>query len=242
MKLSIPWILGILLVIGFIAVLPFSVTIVPIAEVEAVEAAEEFDAPAFVGGIFDSRVVPTVQEKAVDLAAILDQFAVDERGIAKKDELVPIAEENGVITVGEAHVYMVKGQGVVTEVDTESRVKTMTVQLEGYEGPITVKLYTGPRIPSDETAVRDAVGFPQLWRLPRPDRVRQGRCGDQQTRRQAGAGGIGPSYTGRQTACLQRRAGYAHLQSDRHRPVSDQGCAGPSRDPGVGAWLLNPPR
>ena len=47
----------------------------------------------------------------------------------------------------------------MTEVDTESRVKTMTVQLDGYDGPIAVKLYTGPRIPSDETAVRDAVGF-----------------------------------------------------------------------------------
>jgi predicted lipoprotein len=159
MRLSIPWILGILLIIGFVAVLPFSVTIVPIAEVEAVEAAEEFDAPAFVAGIFDSRVAPTVQEKAVDLAAILNQFEVDEKGIAKKDELVPIAEQNGVITVGEAHVYMVKGQGVVTEVDTESRVKTMAVQLDGYDGPVMVKLYTGPRIPSDETAVRDAVGF-----------------------------------------------------------------------------------
>ena len=35
----------------------------------------------------------------------------------------------------------------------------MTLQLDGYDGPITVQLYIGPRIPSDETAVRDAVGF-----------------------------------------------------------------------------------
>jgi predicted lipoprotein len=159
MRRDLPLILGILLVIGFIAVLPFSVTIVPIAEVEAVEAAEKFDAVAFVAGIFDSKVVPAIQEKAVDLSAILNQFQVDEKGIAKKDELVPIARQNGLITVGEAQVYMVKGQGVVTEVDTESRVKTMTIQLEGYDGPIKVQLYTGPRIPSDETAVRDAAGF-----------------------------------------------------------------------------------
>jgi predicted lipoprotein len=159
MRRNLPWILGILLGIGFLAVLPFSVTIVPIAQVEAVEAAEQFDAPTFVAGIFDSRVVPTVQEKAVDLASILNQFQIDDKGIAKKDDLIPVAEQNGLITVGEAHVYMVKGQGVVTEVDTESRVKTMTVQLEGYDGPIKVRLYTGPRIPSDETSVRDAVGF-----------------------------------------------------------------------------------
>jgi predicted lipoprotein len=159
MRRNLPLIIGILLVVGFIAVLPFSVTIVPIAEVEAVEAAEQFDAPTFVAGIFDSKIVPTVQEKAVDLSAILKQFQVDEKGIAKKDDLIPVTQQNGLITVGEAHVYIVKGQGVVTEVDTESRVKTMTVQLEGYDGPIKVRLYTGPRIPSDETAVRDAVGF-----------------------------------------------------------------------------------
>ena len=159
MRRNLPWLIGILLVIAFIAVLPFSVTVVPIAQVEAVKAAEEFDAVTFVAGIFDSQVVPMVQEKAVDLPAILNQFTVNEQGIAQKDQLLPIAEQNGVITVGEAHVYMVKGQGVVTEVDTESRVKTMTVQLDGYDGPIAVKLYTGPRIPSDETSVRDAVGF-----------------------------------------------------------------------------------
>jgi predicted lipoprotein len=159
MRRNLPWLLGIVLGIAFLAVLPFSVTIVPIAQVEAVEAAEQFDAEAFVGGIFASQVVPTVQEKAVELSAILNQFAIDDQGNAKKDELVPIAEQNGLITVGEAHVYLVKGKGVVTEVDTESRVKTMTVQLEGYDGPIKVRLYTGPRIPSDETSVRDAVGF-----------------------------------------------------------------------------------
>ncbi len=159
MRHNLPLIFGILLVIGFIAVLPFSVTIVPIAEVEAVEAAEKFDAASFVAGVFDSKVVPAIQEKAVDLSAILNQFQVDDKGIAKKDELVPIAQQNGLITVGEAQVYMVKGQGTVTEVDTESRVKTMTIELEGYDGPIKVRLYTGPRIPSDETAVRDAAGF-----------------------------------------------------------------------------------
>lgn len=159
MRRNLKWVIIAVLVLAFLAVLPFSVTVVPIAQVEAVKAAEAFDAPTFVEGIFDSQVVPTVQEKAVDLAAILNQITVNDKGIAQKDDLIPIAEQNGVITVGEAHVYMVKGQGVVTAIDTESRVKTMTVKLDGYDGPIAVKLYTGPRLPSDETSVRDAVGF-----------------------------------------------------------------------------------
>ena len=49
--------------------------------------------------------------------------------------------------------------GKVIAVDDKSRVGTLTLELDGYDGPITVKLYIGPRIPSDETAVRDAVGF-----------------------------------------------------------------------------------
>lgn len=159
MKKYLPWIVVLALVAAFIAVLPFSVTIVPIAEVEAQKQLEEFDPVAYVEGIWSSQIIPTVEEKAVDLAVILNQFEVDAEGRAKKEQLTAIAEENGLITVGEAHVYLVKGEGTVTAVDTESRVKTMTLQLDGYDGPITVKLYTGPRIPSDETAVRDAVGF-----------------------------------------------------------------------------------
>ena len=33
----------------------------------------------------------------------------------------------------------------------------MTV--DGYEGPITVRVYVGSRIPSDESSIRDATGF-----------------------------------------------------------------------------------
>ncbi len=159
MKKYLPWIIGIALVAAFIAVLPSSVTIVPIAEVEAQQQSEAFDPVAYVDGIWESQILPVVEEKAVDLAAILSQFEVDEKGLAKKEQLTAIAQENGLITVGEAHVYLVKGEGTVTAVDTESRVGTLTLQLDGYDGPITVKLYTGPRIPSDDTAVRDAVGF-----------------------------------------------------------------------------------
>ena len=159
MKKYLPWIIRAVLLVAFIAVLPSSVTIVPIAEVEAQKQSEAFDPVAYVEGIWGSQIVPAVTERAVDLAVILTQFEVDEQGRAKKEQLIAIAEEDGLITVGEAHVYLVKGVGTVTAVDTESRVGTLTLQMDGYEGPITVKLYIGPRIPSDETAVRDAVGF-----------------------------------------------------------------------------------
>ena len=159
MKKYLPWIIGLVLLAAFIAILPFSVTVVPIAEVEAQQLSEQFDPVAYVDGIWESQIAPLVAERAVDLAAILTQIEVDDNGKAKKEQLTAIAEENGLITVGEAHVYLVKGEGVVTGVDSESRTGALTLQLDGYDGPIAVKLYSGSRIPGDETALRDAVGF-----------------------------------------------------------------------------------
>ena len=66
MKKYLPWIITLVLVAAFIAVLPSSVTIVPIAEVEARQQSEAFDPVAFVEGIWSSQIVPTVTEK-VDL-------------------------------------------------------------------------------------------------------------------------------------------------------------------------------
>ena len=76
-----------------------------------------------------------------------------------KDNLQTVADQYGLTTEGNAQVFMVKGQGTVTDVNTEKSTGYMTLDLDGYDGPITVKFYIGKRIPSDETSVRDAVGF-----------------------------------------------------------------------------------
>ena len=198
MKKYLPWIVGLVFVAAFVAILPFSVTIVPIAEVEAQQQSEAFDPVAYVDGIWESQILPVVEEKAVDLAAILSQFEVDEKGLATKEQLTAIAEENGLITVGEAHVYLVKGEGTVTAVDTESRVGTLTLQLDGYDGPITVKLYMGPRIPSDDTAVRDAVGFINFGDFR--DQTEYGKVAVriEQACRQRGVGRARSQHAGRQ--------------------------------------------
>lgn len=159
MRRYIPWLLGILLLAAFLITLPFSVTIVPIEQVEAMRQSETFDAVAYVDGIWQSQILPAVTENAVDLQTVLTAIEVDADGVAQKEQLTEVANQYGAITVGEAHVYLVKGRGTVTAVDTESRAGTMTLALEGYDGPVVVKLYLGPRIPSDATAVRDAVGF-----------------------------------------------------------------------------------
>ncbi len=73
--------------------------------------------------------------------------------------LTPVAEELGLITTGDAHVYRVAATGTVTDVDTESSKGSLGLTVDGYEGPIKVRVYVGTRIPSDESSIRDATGF-----------------------------------------------------------------------------------
>jgi predicted lipoprotein len=138
---------------------PYAFTIVPIEEVEQVKQSESFDPVAFVDGIWETRLIPTMEEKAVDLSTILNEMKPGADGTVAKDNLIPIAQNNGLITVGEAHVYIVMGKGQVVDVNTQSSTGNLTLLLDGYNGPIQVKLYIGTRIPSDETSIRDSVGF-----------------------------------------------------------------------------------
>lgn len=138
---------------------PYTFTVVPIQEVEELKQSEAFDPVAWVDGTWASKLLPTIVERAVDLPVILNEMRPDASGTTPKDSLVEIAQEYGLTTAGEAHVYMVKGRGQVVSLDTSSSAGTLELRLEGYNGPITTKLYVGTRIPADETSVRDAVGF-----------------------------------------------------------------------------------
>jgi predicted lipoprotein len=138
-----------------VALLPSSITIVDAGESDETRRAEAFDPAAYVDGIWESELIPTVESEAADLSAILSAMEV-QAGVADKDQLLEVVERYGSVTDGEAHVYLVRGSGTVTEV---SPLGMASIQLDGYDGPISVELYLGNRIPSDETSARDAVGF-----------------------------------------------------------------------------------
>jgi len=138
---------------------PYAFTVVPIAQVEEQKLSETFDPVKYVDGLWDSEIIPTISSKAVSLSDILVAMQVDAQGLAVKDDLIQVAQQYGLITVGEAHVYLVRGEGTVLSADTSSSLGVMEIQPAGYEGPIKVMVYLGPRIPSDENSVRDGVGF-----------------------------------------------------------------------------------
>lgn len=132
--------------------------VVTIAEATRIAEGGAFDAVSFVESKWP-EVTATILENSVELPTVLAAIKTDPSGLATKADLQQVATEYGLTTEGEAHVFMVKGQGTVTAVDTESSTGTMEVALDGYSGPLKVTFLIGPRIPSDETSVRDAVGF-----------------------------------------------------------------------------------
>lgn len=147
-------------VLGGLALMwTYGFTVVSIEEQQAKVKSEAFDAAAYVDGIWASKILPTMDEKAVDLSTVLNAMKPDANGQAPKDNLVEVANQYGLITVGEAHTYIVRGEGEVVSVNTGSSIGTMEVKVKGYDGSIKTLIYIGTRIPSDNSAVRDAVGF-----------------------------------------------------------------------------------
>ena len=126
------------------------VTVVPIGGEAALTGETSFNAAENVEAIWESRAVPELTEKAVDLTKLLGEAAGDLKGPAK---------EYGHYSMGDKGelCYTVKGEGIVTEVNQEKRAGFMAVKVDGYDGPIAVKLQIGPVYKS--AAVRDSLTF-----------------------------------------------------------------------------------
>lgn len=137
----------------------YGFTVVTIEEAEQTVQNETFDPVAYVDRIWDAQLMPTFNDGAVELSQILSSIEPAADGTAPKEDLIEVANQYGLITEGEAHIFMVQGTGTIESVNVESSLGTAQLKLEGYDGPIKVQLYIGTRIPSDNTSVRDAVGF-----------------------------------------------------------------------------------
>jgi len=95
-----------------------------------------FDARTFVDEIWSAKVVPAARASDVDAAtALLDRSADPQK----------------------THSVMVRGRGVVREVDRASRVGLARVDLEPTDGHVDAAIQIGPVIRG--TALRDALEF-----------------------------------------------------------------------------------
>ncbi|MBX2999908.1 MAG: DUF2291 family protein [Caldilineaceae bacterium] len=132
--------------------------VVPIPEATRIAQGGAFDAASFVEARWPD-IVSTILERSVELSTVLMSIDLDSGRLTTKENLQQVASQFGLTTEGQAHVFMIKGRGVITSANTEASRGTIEVALEGYDGPIKVTILIGPRIPSDESSVRDAVGF-----------------------------------------------------------------------------------
>lgn len=134
----------------------FGFTVVSVEEEAALT--EEFDPVAFVDDNWEA-IQTAIRDNAVPLADVLNRIEPGPDGRIATDELTPVAEELGLITTGDAHVYRVNATGTVTDVDTETSRGSIGLAVDGYEGPIDVRVWIGPRLPSDDSSIRDGTGF-----------------------------------------------------------------------------------
>jgi predicted lipoprotein len=116
-----------------------------------VASSQQFNADAFVDSIWQSKVVPTMLEKAADLTAVLNALEADVEAAKKQYS----SGDAG----GAAH-FIVKGEGRVSRVNASSQNRTVSLSLPNYQGKIEIAIQVGPVFRG--TALRDAVGFIQF--------------------------------------------------------------------------------
>jgi predicted lipoprotein len=109
-----------------------------------------FDAASFVKSSWDEKVLPHFKTKATDLATVLDGVAKDYNGTATQYGLRH-GDATGPVS------FAVKGSGVVTAVNTESRAGTASIDVPTAAGTKSVTLQIGPVVRGN--AIRDCLPF-----------------------------------------------------------------------------------
>jgi predicted lipoprotein len=111
---------------------------------------EKFDAEKIVADIWDSKVIPTILEQAVDLTTVLDAVAKDPEAAGQK---YGHREKGGDYPWN----FIVKGVGQIVTVNTQSRKGTLTIDVLPYDGKPDATIWIGPIITS--YSIRDSLDF-----------------------------------------------------------------------------------
>lgn len=129
---------------------PFVIKPLPPAASSGTAAAADTtsDPNSFVEPIWKSKVIPTILAQAVDAVVLLSEIRANPEAAGQK---------YGRREATNPFNYMIKGSGKVTQVNTESRAGTMTVEIGNGSNLETINLQIGPVVIG--TALRDATGL-----------------------------------------------------------------------------------
>lgn len=108
---------------------------------------ESFDADQYVASLWDSRVVPWVQDHAVELGPLIAALAQDRQAAEKK---------YGVLSGDGAYSFIVRGHARVASVDTSTPVGVIVLDSPDFQQH-EVRIYAGPLVFG--TVLRDALSF-----------------------------------------------------------------------------------
>jgi predicted lipoprotein len=117
----------------------------PLARPGAGAQAPQSKGAQFADKVWESKVLPAIQEKAQDIAKILPEIRADPASAGQK---------YGRRESTNPYNYVVKGSGKVIEVHTESQAGTIVLEIPGLEEKIALQI--GPVVRG--TALRDATG------------------------------------------------------------------------------------
>jgi predicted lipoprotein len=112
----------------------------------------KFNAGDSVAAIWDSKALPDLQGKAVDI----NKFLTEAKGDFKSKTLADKYGKYSMGTQGELS-YTVKGKATVTSVNQEKKAGYMEVKLDGYTGSEVIRIQIGSVYKG--SAVRDSLSF-----------------------------------------------------------------------------------
>jgi predicted lipoprotein len=111
---------------------------------------EKFDADKIAEDIWESNVIPTIHEQAIELKVLLDAFAADPEAAG---EQYGHREEGGDYPWN----FIVKADAQVVGINTRSRKGTLSIDVDPYDGEADATIWIGPIITS--YSVRDSLDF-----------------------------------------------------------------------------------
>jgi predicted lipoprotein len=129
-------------------------TLATVRSLDEDEAAKEgFNPERYIDEIWESQLIPTVQENAVEITALLGEIDANEASATEK-----YGHRSGT----SAYSFMTYGEAQVLTVNLESRIGLMEIDFAPYDGQPDANMAIGPVIRNRNDSVRDAVGFIQF--------------------------------------------------------------------------------
>lgn len=148
-----------LAILALLVFLGFSATVVkneaPAAkkdggEIQVFFSADKFDAEGYVDSIWDSRALPYMKEKAVDLLELREAIAKDAAAAGEKYGYRAVAEHN-------PYNYTVKARVKILSANVKSRNGRAEIDVQPYDGTPDAVMLLGPIFKG--TAIRDMLDF-----------------------------------------------------------------------------------